>query len=640
MEIVKQEIERLDRVHEAIGRYAADRLQTIGRHEAYTKELEQQRLASVDWREKNDIAEKLIEHGHHSPRKYLHEFTQQASPYFGILGIHDTDRRIGKKEYLIGNQTLMDGQRVIVIDWRKAEITGPFYEGYEIGEEYELTIRGVEREGVITRRDKVTITRKALHRIETPSETYELRGDTWHKNGSAGESTADTKERTEDHRMVDSIAALISPEQFRAITKLKDGVVVINGAAGAGKTTVALHRLSYLMFDAPERYRPERCIVLMFNRVLRDYVKQSSDTLLGPVRVDTYSAWSLTALAALGVHSLKTVFDDSFGAQKKSSRVPALLAKYVKETTKIEPVTDLWRFLMQDYVVAALCTDSGAEFQRTAQRKFEAKERTVSFSDVSILLRLAQLRRPAGTVVVGALNAYDHIVVDEAQDLSSLELRTIVAATSAARSITICADEKQQILSFLDSQGFSSVMAQLHSQGLEKENLTVSYRCPKEIVDLAAQVSGRSADTTKAHSGALDFHATRNAAESMAKIREVVEAMVQAAPGSLTGVICKKKADVKALHAALSGVPGLHAEGEVSFSPGVQVIHAHAIKGVEFTNVILYNPSSFDYRQTDPDRNLLYVAITRACKALHIVHHQPLAHGLRDGAAACLAGRA
>ena len=69
-------------------------------------------------------------------------------------------------------------------------------------------------------------------------------------------------------------------------------------------------------------------------------------------------------------------------------------------TTKIEPVTDLWRFLMQDYVVAALCTDSGAEFQRTAQRKFEAKERTVSFSDVSILLRLAQLRRPAGTVVV------------------------------------------------------------------------------------------------------------------------------------------------------------------------------------------------------------------------------------------------
>ncbi|MBJ6799318.1 UvrD-helicase domain-containing protein [Geomonas propionica] len=632
MEIVQQEIERLDRVHEAIERYAVDRLQTIGRHEAYTKELEQQRLNSVDWREKNDIAEKLIEHGHHSPRKYLHEFAQQASPYFGILGIHDNDRRIGKKEYLIGNQTLMDGQRVVIIDWRKAEITGPFYEGYDIGEEYELTIRGIEREGVITRRDKVTIGRKMLTRIETPSETYELRGGEWHKNGGAVESTADTKERTEDHRMVDSIAALISPEQFRAITKLRDGVVVINGAAGAGKTTVALHRLSFLMYDAPEKYRPERCIVLMFNRVLRDYVKQSSDTLLGPVRVDTYSAWSLTALAALGVHSLKTVFDDPFGAQKKSSRVPALLAKYVKETTKIEPVTDLWRFLMQDYVVAALCTDSGAEFQQVAQRKFAAKERTVSFSDASILLRLAQLRRPAGAVVLGALNAYDHIVVDEAQDLSSLELRTIVAATSVARSLTICADEKQQILSFLDSQGFSSVIAQLQSQGLEKENLTVSYRCPKEIVDLAARVSGRSADTTKAHSGALGFHPTKNPVESMAKIRELVEALVQAAPTSLTGVICKKKADVKALHAALAGVPGLHAEGEVSFLPGVQVIHAHAIKGVEFSNVILYNPSSYDYRQTDPDRNLLYVAITRACKTLHIVHHQPLAQGLRDTA--------
>lgn len=628
MEIVQQEIERLDRVHEAIGRYAADRLQTIGRHEAYTKELEQQRLASVDWREKNDLAEKLIEHGHHSPRKYLHEFTQQASPYFGILGIHDNDRRIGKKEYLIGNQTLMDGQRVAIVDWRKAEITGPFYEGYDIGEEYELTIRGVEREGVITRRDKVAISRKALTRIETPSEVYELRGGEWHKNGSACESTADTKERAEDHRMVDSIAALISPEQFRAITKQREGVVVINGAAGAGKTTVALHRLSFLIFDAPEKYRPERCIVLMFNRVLRDYVKQSSDTLLGPVRVDTYSAWSLTALAALGVHSLKTSFDDPFGAQKKSSLMPALLAKYVKETSKIEPVTDLWRFLMQEYVVATLFQNSGEAFRREAERKFEAKERVLSFSDISILLRLSQLRRPAGIVVLGALNAYDHIVVDEAQDLSSLELRTIVAATSPARSLTICADEKQQILSFLDSQGFSSVMAQLHSQGLEKENLTVSYRCPKEIVDLAAQVSGRKVDASRAHAGVVEFHAMKTSKESMAKMRQLVEALVQSAPGSLTGVICKKKADVKALHAALAGVRGLHPEGEISFSPGVQVIHAHAIKGVEFSHVILYNPSSYDYRQTDPDRNLLYVAITRACKSLHIVHHQPLAKGL------------
>lgn len=628
MEIVKQEIERLDRIHEAIGRYAVDRLQTIARHEAHTKELEQERLACVDWREKNDLTEKLIEHGHHSPRKYLHEYTQKASPYFGILGIHDNDRRIGKKEYLIGNQTLMDGQRVVIIDWRKAEITAPFYEGYDIGEEYELTVRGVEREGVITRRDKLTIVRMVLDRIETPTEVHELRGGEWHKNGSAGQSSADTKERSEDHRMVDSIAALISPEQFRAITRQREGVVVINGAAGAGKTTVALHRLSFLMFDAPEKYRPERCIVLMFNRVLRDYVKQSSDTLLGPVRVDTYSAWSLTALAALGVHSLRTVFDDPFAAQKKSTRMPALLARYVKETARIEPVTDLWRFLMQDYVVTSLFTDAGAEFLRTAKRKFEERERVVSFSDVSILLRLVQLRRPAGTVVAGALNAYDHIVIDEAQDLSSLELRTIVAATSPSRSLTICADEKQQILSFLDSQGFSSVMAQLHSQGLEKENLTVSYRCPREIVELASRVSGRQVDTSKAHAGVLEFHHARSAAESMAKVRLVVEELVKSAPGSLSGVICKKKADVKALHAALAGVPGLHAEGEISFSPGVQVIHAHAIKGVEFTNVILYNPSSFDYRQTDADRNLLYVAITRASRTLHIVHHQPLAKGL------------
>lgn len=46
-------------------------------------------------------------------------------------------------------------------------------------------------------------------------------------------------------------------------------------------------------------------------------------------------------------------------------------------------------------------------------------------------------------VVQGAFGHYDHIVIDEAQDFSSLDLEIILAATSQNKSMTIVADEKQ-----------------------------------------------------------------------------------------------------------------------------------------------------------------------------------------------------
>lgn len=628
VEIIEAELVRLEAVHDVIARYAADRSQTLAKHDAEIAQLKRERLESVSWREKNDLAEKLVEHGHYNPRKYLIEYGQQHSPYFGILGIDDSV--LGEREYLIGNQALMDGTKVAIVDWRKADVTR-FYYDYEVGEDYEETIRGIDREGVITRRDKVGIAKKELHRIETASETYDLVDGQWRKDGALCETSSELKTQANDHRMVESIAALISAEQFRAITKQREGAVLIEGGAGAGKTTVALHRLSFLMFDAPELYRPEKCIVLMFNRVLREYVRQTCDNLLGNVRVDTYSAWSLTALGAMGIYSLKTVFEDPFGEQKKSSKISALLARYVKETRRIEPVMDLWRFYSTEYVAEALLGRNGGGFIEAARRKAERRERVISFSDASILLRLSQLRRPPEVVVEWALNSYVHVVVDEAQDLALIELETILAATTFDRGLTICADEKQQILSFLDGQGLATFKTKLHARGLGKESLTVSYRCPKEIIELAARVVGRPVDTSKVRSGGIvNYHSMKNSAESMSQVRQIAGELAEANPGTLTAIICKKKADVKALHGALAGLPGLHEEGEISFTPGVQITHAHAIKGVEFTHVILYNPSSYDYRQTAPDRNLLYVAITRACRRIDIVHHQPLAKGLQE----------
>jgi DNA helicase II / ATP-dependent DNA helicase PcrA len=633
MDLIELEQKRLSCVCDAIERAAVDRSQSIARHDARTKELEKERLDALGWKEKNGITEKLVDHGHHNPRKYLIEFEQKASPYFGVIGIKDSDPRIGAKTYLIGKQMLMDGNRVVIVDWRRAEISQLFYD-FEQDEEYEATIRGVDREGTITLKTKIGIDRGVLHRIETPAETYELSAGAWRKKGTPDAqpaSSAVVKAELSDHRMVD-IVSLVSAAQFGMITKHSAGCTYLTGSAGTGKTTVALHRLSYLQFNEPELFRPGRCLVLMFNRTLRDYVKKTSTELLGSTRVDTFSAWSLTALSALGV-TVRTCLEDPFGTQKKSSLLPGLLAGYVAGTKKMDPVVDLWRFYSQDFLLEALfpVAREREAFAAAVRHKIDSKDRLVSFSDLSILLRLCQLRRSPESTVTGAFNFYDHIVVDEAQDFGQLELEAILAASSARRSLTVCADERQKILSFVDADGFANFKGSLNALGLDKETLSLAYRSAREIMELASRVSGQPVDTSRARAGAAEFHQTADFAGAAGKLRELIGILAAADPQALTAIICKKKADIKAIHGALAGLPGVHAEGVITFEPGVLVVNSHQVKGLEFTNVVLWNPCESDYRPSELDRNLLYVAITRACQRIDIIHWGPLAKALLPG---------
>jgi DNA helicase IV len=628
-DIVEQEQLRLSGVLTAIDETARQNRAKIAHHHTYTTELEKERLESVSWHEKNSLTEKLIEHDKFDPAKYLTAFEMTDSPYFGIVGINDNDKKIGAKEYLIGKQGLVShDNRALVVDWRKAPISRFFYD-FDPGDEYFETIQGREREGVITRRDTVEIAKRTLRRMECGGDLYELTGGTWVKNATEFHTTTDTKVANQDHRMVD-IVSLISPDQFHMITaEATDGCTLITGGAGSGKTVVSLHRLSCLQFNDPERFAPERCLVLMFNKVLRNYVRQTSADLLGSTRVDTFSAWALSAITALTGKVIKPVVGDLLTAQKKSSQLSGLLARYVAEVQEAEPLQDLWRFYGQPYVLEALFVDGKGkeEFLTELRRRYSVRSQSVSFADISVLLRLCQLREK-DSPIREALGWYAHIIVDEGQDLSLLELEAILAATDKRKSITLSADSRQKILSWVDAADFDIFHKQLKEVGVSNETLAVAYRCPKEIMALAARISNRESEQVGRHSGTLEYHRAADEEGALTLLRRLVEKLVADDPDSLTAVICKKKADEKMLHKALTGIQGLHPQGELTFEPGALVTIAHQVKGVEFANVILYDPNTKDFRKSDLDRNLLYVCVTRACRRLDIVHWRELAAGL------------
>ena len=84
-------------------------------------------------------------------------------------------------------------------------------------------------------------------------------------------STADSTERSCGG--LPDITALIDPEQFNLITKEHSGVAIIQGGAGTGKTTIALHRIAYLHFQNKQRFAPHNCLVIAPGEALKRYVK-------------------------------------------------------------------------------------------------------------------------------------------------------------------------------------------------------------------------------------------------------------------------------------------------------------------------------------------------------------------------------
>lgn len=630
-EFIKAEEQRLIDVLDAIEGNEKERKQAIREHDAVVRDLERQRLASVNPREIDKYTAEIRRLSYFDPAKYKLSHNSQREPYFAALAIDDNDPRIGKKSYLIGKQGLLVGTKSIVIDWRKAELSQLFYE-YDEGEEYEEEIVGRIREGVIKQKLKYDISRGQLVRVEGTDLIYDKVDGEWTFNGRSL-TTQQIKENKGDYRIVD-IISLISPEQFRLITKKHLGCTYLTGGAGSGKTTVALHRLSYLTFNHPTVFRPERCMVVMFNRALQGYVLGTSKELIDArTPVKTFHSWVDDALAKVGHFRTMSSRTQNFTEIKKSCKMRDVIESYVRQTDQPDsPMTDLYQAYSHASLVRQYLGDSKVinSFQQHYKSCLECDEFTLDFSDKAILLRLIQLRNTGDTIEVG-LNWFDHIIIDEAQDLSRIELDTLAGASSESKSLTICADVNQRILDFLDDGGFPSFQSDLTKIGLDSTELSISYRSTTQIMALASRVSGRPATKVVKEGPEPRTHSFQSKDEAIAALYRSARALLMTEPKSLTAIVCRYKNEAQELYDRLKSIQGVRLETKTfSFKPGVIITNVHQVKGLEFSGVILWNPSVRNYPVTTVSKNLLYVAITRASERLATFAYQPLSQLLRE----------
>ncbi len=231
-----------------------------------------------------------------------------ANPYFGRLVLEEGAR---SREILIGRTTLIDVRRGLrIVDWRHAPVSRLYYAAAE-GDDFDEVFGDRETHGTVRLKRSLTIRGGLLHRVATDNEIYERHGEAWRvrprpggelKGGQGAALRPDTLVRTSglgveadspsEDRRLSEVTGLMSPEQFKVIARPDDQVIIIQGGAGSGKTTVGLHRLAYLSFQQPKRFAPERLLVLVSSRALQRYIELVLPALgvIG-TRIEVFEDW-------------------------------------------------------------------------------------------------------------------------------------------------------------------------------------------------------------------------------------------------------------------------------------------------------------------------------------------------------------
>lgn len=488
-----------------------------------------------------------------------------------------------------------------------------------------------------------------------------------------------------------AIVETIQQEQDAVIRDLENDLLMVQGVAGSGKTSIALHRAAYLMYQGlREKLSANQIMIISPNSIFEQYI---SDVLpeLGEDNVvsATFDELLHTILKGRSIQSrnafLETLLVGSPHKEvlkasmelKTSRQFQELLDRFLSDIPErwiafddisYEGACVIKKQALKDKILARAETPLGVKLGQlqnmitldvvtlyqqlfSDEAYFYSLLREEPSESIKKIWQATRERLSTGCLhyddaiavaylhlkIYGAtgFNNIKHVVIDEAQDYSPLQYE-IFRLLCADAKFTVLGDINQTLVKNEDLSLYGQIQRTLNKKKSSLIILSKSFRCTKEILNYSLTFLDRNPEIKSFNrSGERpEVFIAENSEELLNRIVDEVNRCQEKGLRSI-GLLCKTEKNAASFFQKIKGRLDVQwiRDGSASGLQGVFLIPIYLSKGLEFDAAILCDADSQNYRDED-DRHLFYVACTRALHRLRLFCEKEVSPLAAAGAAA------
>jgi DNA helicase II / ATP-dependent DNA helicase PcrA len=612
------------------------------------------------------------------------------SPYFGKVNFIEEDSDFEENIYVGRFGMTPEGSyEPVVVDWR-APISALFYSG-KLGEVKYKAPMGEIGANILAKKQFIIKKAKLLGMFDS---SVEVKDDILQMVLSANSS-----EKLKD------IIMTIQEEQDNLIRQPRNKSIVVNGVAGSGKTTIALHRVAFLLYNYRESLQ-DKVLILGPNSIFMEYISTVLPSL-GEVGVKqkTFRDFALEILNLDEVMSFKEYIervlskDEEFIKEilyKQSEEFTAFLDNEINKIDnsyfEIKDVifrreTIVTRKEIEDMfqvhykhmplfrrtkrikrVIFSKLRDARDEAFRALKREFKELEASMTPSQLEIeasnidfnrrlkirsLIRevmrakeeLSWINNPDLIELYNSINNHKelttddlapllyikhklqgvklkeeikHVVIDEAQDYSSIQFKVIKELTKCI-SMTVVGDANQRLIPLEGELPMLNLHNIAKDLDIEHFSLEKSYRSTKEIMEYANRFLKQSRIVPLVRSGSPVLEEKfKNEEELSSEVKSVLDKLANKGYESIA-IVCKDLQQLESFGEKLKAVSYIKVldKEDIIYTGGTVLIPSYFAKGLEFDVVIVIDSEKSSDTVSDSDDKIKYVMCTRALHELY-----------------------
>ncbi len=622
-------------------------METLAEIEVWNRYIDTYNVESSSLSKRIDTVNKLLE-----------------SPYFAEIKLQFAEDE-EPESYYIGRAAISEnGYDQMVVDWRSpiAEV----YYNQENGhthytvEDREIPVDLKLRRQFDIHRDKLISYFDTQIAIEDPMLLQSL-----------SQSHSDKMK---------AITATIQKEQNTVIRYPDVPVLVVNGIAGSGKTSVLLQRIAYLFYQKRKTLRPDQVCLMTLNPVFRDYIDNVLPDLgeTNPVTLTWHEFMEMTKVpvqdleydcteddSLTRIHeilpTLKPEADDFFDVFQKDKLVLSkndvfsVISKYDQFPYGVRLIQIAVDELEERAKGALRNLEDNISNEAEGEPKSEEADNNRIENDFGGAL--ANIRRynwinvtkiaqrilgnkkitPAEWLytkmeLTGLCDRnMRYVMVDEVQDYSVAQMMVFRKFFPNA-SFMLLGDEFQAIREGTLTFAKIKELAEADNKKYVELPLLTSYRSSPEITDMFASILPEEkrlmVSSVKRPGEETYVKICGSDNEYFDELKRLIKE--HGKKEGLTAIICRDGFNLEKIHSALGDeAPRLIAQDDSLPKEGVFFIELALAKGLEFDNVIIADGDPEAYPDTELGKHCLYTAMSRATRHLTILTKGVLAANIK-----------